>query len=156
MLLVPDPKTRTRRLREVLREARDTYRRHRGASPAPAPPPPVPVRGEDPDVLLDVPRLHVDDIELKLDELHARVALEAHVLDLLRLDVGVTADLRGVDLEIAGVDAEALLKVRLDNLAQIVDRVMRTIESNPQILDGLVRDLGRGLGAGAGALRRAS
>ena len=99
---------------------------------------------------------HVDTIALKLDELHARVALEAHVLDLLRIDVGVSADLRGVDLRIDGVDAEALLKVRLDNLAQIVDRVMSTIESNPQILDGLVRDLGRGLDAGAGALRRAT
>jgi hypothetical protein len=123
----------------------------------PEPPTPrAPDRRDDPDVLLDVPRLHVDDIELKLDELHARVALEAHVLDLLRLDVGVTADLRGVDLEIAGVDAQALLKDRLDNLAQIVDRVMSTIDRNPQLLDGLVRDLGRSLGAGAGALRRAA
>jgi hypothetical protein len=34
--------------------------------------------------------------------------------------------------------------------------VMTTIERNPQTLDALVRDLGRGLGAGAGALRPAA
>jgi hypothetical protein len=106
-----------------------------------------------PDVVLDVPTLHVDEIDLKLKDLKARVALEANVLDLLRLNVGVEAELGGVALNIKGVDAEAHLRVRLDNLTQIVDRVMSTIDDNPQILSGLTEGLGATLaelGDGAG------
>jgi hypothetical protein len=114
---------------------------------------PVAVRRDEPDVVLDIPKLHVDEIDLKLDELKARVALEAHVLDLLRLDVGVDAELRGVGLQIKGVDAEAHLKVRLENLTVIVDRVMKTIDSNPQMIERLTEHLGATLeqvGSGAG------
>jgi hypothetical protein len=168
--------------RAALREARDTYRRHSGAKPAVAEAQPVagpqprhlpaiaergrdavrrlrerqrvPARRDDPDVVLDIPRVHVDEIELKLDELKARVALEAHVLDLLRLDVGVEADVRGVDLRIAGVEAEAQLKVRLENLTVIIDRVMDTIDANPQLLAGLADRLGEVGARAAGELAR--
>jgi hypothetical protein len=114
---------------------------------------PPPVQQDDPDVVLDISKLHVDEIDLTIDELKARVALEAHVLDLLRLDVGVDAELRGVGLKIKGVDAQALLKVRLENLSTIVERVMDTIDRNPQILEGLTERLGATLenvGSGAG------
>ena len=99
-------------------------------------------RRDDPDVYLDVSRLHVDEVDLKVAELDARVALEARLLDLLHLNVGVDARLRGVELDIEGVDAQALLKVRLDNLTTIVDRVMSTIDNNPQMLEHLVARLG--------------
>jgi hypothetical protein len=106
-------------------------------------PAPTPSEARDaPDVHLDVSRLHVDRVDLKVDELAARVALQAHVLDLLRLDVGVDANLRGVSLEIDGVDAEAELDVRLEHLTTIVDRVMSTIDRNPQLLEHLIHRLG--------------
>jgi uncharacterized protein involved in outer membrane biogenesis len=142
-MLLPSHKPRAdlTRLRGALSNARETYRRHRDADrakPVPIPPDePRPVRGDEPDVVLDVPRLHVDEIDLKLEALTARVALDAHVLDLLRLNVGVDAELRGVDLKIKGVDAEAQLKVRLENLTVILDRVMSTVDQNPQILQQL-------------------
>jgi hypothetical protein len=155
------------RLRAALERARETYREYSGAEEEePAHPAkrkaevveraPLPVRPrtEDPDVYLDVPKLEVDEIDLKLDELRARVALQARVLDLVQLDVGVDAELSGVELDIKGVSAEALLKVRLDNLAVIVDRVMRTVESNPGFLQSLTDNLGstvERLGNGAGA-----
>jgi hypothetical protein len=170
------------RARAALREARQSYRRHSGAEPAVAvieataerqdrQLPSIaergrdavrrlrerrrfPARRDDPDVVLDIPRVHVDEIELKLDELHARVALEAHVLDLLRLDVGVEADVRGVDLKIAGVEAEARLKVRLENLTMILDRVMDTIDANPQIISGLADRLGEVGARAAGEIAR--
>src|SRR3712207_169406 len=101
------PMTRRRQVLAALQDARATYRRISSAdeaptqdvSPAPevvAPPraapetasAPVPVDARvDHDVVLDVPTVHVDEIDLSLEELKARVALEAHVLDLLRLDV---------------------------------------------------------------------
>jgi hypothetical protein len=110
---------------------------------------------EDPDVFLDVSSLKVDEIDLELDALKARVALEAEVLDLLKLNVGVDAELGRVNLQIKGVEASALLKVRLDNLTTIIDRVMSTIDNNPQLLERLIDRVGgtvEELGAGAGAL----
>src|SRR5512147_634631 len=68
---------------------------------------------DEPDVLLDVPVVNVDEIQFELDNLHARVSLHAEVLDLVRLSVGVHAELGKVELSIKGVEAQALLRVRL-------------------------------------------
>jgi len=92
----------------------------------------------DPDVLLDVPEVKVDRIALDVEDLRARVSLQADVLDLLRLHVGVDAVLGRVHLEIDGVDAQAMLKVRLDNVAMIIKDVLRTIDRNPELIAGAV------------------
>jgi len=108
---------------------------------------------DEPDVLLDVPVLQVEEISLEVDDLRARVALEADVLDLLKLHVGVDAELGRVQLTIKGVEAQALLKVRLDNVAGILDRVMTTIDNNPAIVERLTEQIGtavEGVGTGAG------
>ena len=105
--------------------------------------------GADPDVLLDVPVLKVDSIHFELDDLDAHVALKAQVLDLVKLNVGVDVHLGKVRLDIKGVEAQALLKVRLDHVAAIVDRVLTTLDRNPD----LVKSLGRAVeevGSGAG------
>jgi hypothetical protein len=107
----------------------------------------------EPDVLLDVPQLRVDEISLEVENLQARVSLEADVLDLLRLHVGVDATLGRVQLTIKGVEAQVLLKAHLDNVARILDRVLTTIDNNPQIVERLTEHVGRGVervAAGAG------
>ena len=93
-------------------------------------------RGRDgePDVLLDVSELRVEEISLEVEDLTAHVSLEVGVLDLLKLHVGVDATLGGVQLTIKGVEAKVLLKVRLDNVARIIDRVFDTIDNNPEIV----------------------
>src|SRR5919109_1083721 len=96
----------------------------------------------EPDVLLDVPVVKVDEINLDVEELRARVSLQAQVLDLLRLNVGADVFIGQVGLEIKGVEAQALLKVRLDNVARIVDRVLATIDRNPQILEQITEGVG--------------
>ncbi|MTD55103.1 hypothetical protein [Amycolatopsis pithecellobii] len=88
----------------------------------------------EPDVLLDVPRLAVEEISLDVESLRARVSLQAEVLDLLKLGVGVDAELTGLHLEIKGVEAEVLLKARLDNVADIINRVLTTVDHNPDIV----------------------
>jgi hypothetical protein len=98
--------------------------------------------GEEPDVLLDVPVVKVDEIIFEVEELRARVSLRAEVLDLLKLNVGADVFIGHVGLEIKGVEAQALLKVRLDNVARILDRVLTTIDRNPQLLEGLVEGAG--------------
>lgn len=89
------------------------------------------------DVLLDVPLLKVDEIELDVENLEAHVSLEAELANLVKLNVGADVRLGKVDLTIKGVEAEALLKVRLDQVAAILDRALTTIDQNPQILERL-------------------
>ncbi|WP_051324862.1 hypothetical protein [Candidatus Solirubrobacter pratensis] len=119
----------------------------------------------EPDVLLDVSDLRVDEISLEVEDLRAQVSLQADVLQLLKLHVGVEAELGRVQLTIKGVEAKVLLKARLDNVARIIDRVMSTIDHNPDMVRELlervgetveevgtragesVGDLGRGAGA---------
>ena len=110
-------------------------------------------RDDEPDVLLDVSELRVDEITLEVDDLTAHVSLEANVLDLLKLHVGVDATLGGVKLTIKGVEAKVLLKVRLDNVARILDRVFDTIDNNPEIIGQLLGGVGQAaaeLDAGTG------
>ncbi|MFJ8032200.1 hypothetical protein [Streptomyces sp. NPDC096032] len=126
-----------------------------------------------PDVYLDVPVLKVDEIDLDVEDLRARVSPQAEVLDLLKLNVGAEVTLGRVHLGISGVEAQAQLKVRLDNVPVIIDRVLTTLDSNPEFLHELARDVGsavrsrgpcvwsgpvwaRGGGPGAQVARRAS
>jgi hypothetical protein len=96
----------------------------------------------EPDVLLDIPQLRVDEIILEVEDLRAHVSVQADVLNLLRLSVGADVQLGGVHLEIKGVEAQALLKVRLDKVAEIINRVLATIDRNPEIVDQIVSPLG--------------
>jgi hypothetical protein len=106
-------------------------RHGRGGEPSP-----------EPDVLLDVPQLRVEEIILEVEDLRAHVSVQAEVLNLLRLSVGADVQLGGVHLDIKGVEAQALLKVRLDKVAEIINRVLATIDRNPQIIDQIVGPLG--------------
>ena len=96
----------------------------------------------EPDVLLDVSQLRVEEIILEVEDLRAHVSVQADVLNLLRLSVGADVQLGGVHLEIKGVEAQALLKVRLDKVAEIINRVLSTIDRNPEIVDQIVGPLG--------------
>ena len=114
---------------------------------------PEPISDGGPDVYLNVPMVKVDEIAFELDNLEAHVSLNAAVLDLLKLNVGADVFLGKVNLEIKGVEAQALLEVRLDNVAVILDRVLTTLDRNPEILQHIgrgVESAARGIGSGAG------
>jgi hypothetical protein len=108
----------------------------------------------EPDVLLDVPQLRVEEIILEVEDLRAHVSVQADVLNLLRLSVGADVQLGGVHLEIKGVEAQALLKVRLDKVAEIINRVLSTIDRNPEIVDQIVGPLGAAASELEGTLGR--
>ncbi|MFC4149053.1 hypothetical protein ACFO0M_22610 [Micromonospora mangrovi] len=93
----------------------------------------------EPDVLLDIPELTVDQIRLAVDGLDADLSLRARLANLLQIDAGVRVHLEGVELDVTGVSAEALLKVRLEKLVQILDRALTTIDRNPNVIDALAR-----------------
>src|ERR671914_604107 len=104
---------------------------------------------DGPDVLLDIPVVKVDEIDLEIDDLHAQVAVMAQVQDLVQLSVGVDARLGKVELKIEGVEAQALLKARLHNVSAILERVVTTLDRNPELLSSIgkaVEDVGGGAG----------
>jgi hypothetical protein len=102
-----------------------------------------------PDVLLDVPELKIDSIHFELDDLDAHVAAKANVLNLVKLTVGIDVHLSRVKLDVKGVEAQLVLKARLDHVAAIVDRLMTSLDRNPELVKGLSRAVSE-IGQGAG------
>lgn len=99
--------------------------------------------GQTPDVLLDIPTVKVDEIKLEVDHLEARVALKAELANLVRLDVGAEVGIGHVNLDIKGVEAQALLKVRLKQVAQILERALGLIDRHPEILTSILKPVGQ-------------
>jgi hypothetical protein len=52
---------------------------------------------------------------------------------------GVHVSLGEVEIDIAGVEAEAQLEVRLEKLYDILDRALSTLYRNPEILESLMK-----------------
>ena len=96
---------------------------------------------QEPDVLLDVSELEVDRINLEAEDLRAHVSILVELANLLNLSVGVDARLERVKLEIEGVEAEVLLKVRLKHVRAILEKALDTIDEHPEILRILARSL---------------
>ncbi len=86
------------------------------------------------DVILEIPELSVDSIGLTVRDVRAHVALDANAMNFVTLTAGVDVRIKEVQLGITDVFAEAYLYVDLDNVARIVDRVILTLDRNPQIL----------------------
>lgn len=97
---------------------------------------------EDPDVVLDVPVLKVEELELEVDNLRAQVSVQAELADMVKLNVGVDVNLGKVKLGIKGVEAQALLKVRLENIRAILEQALNAIDRDPSILERLAKGVG--------------
>jgi hypothetical protein len=109
----------------------------------------------EPDVLLDVPVLNVGAINLEVKGLRAHVAVLAELANLVNLSVGVDARLDEVKLTIEDVEAQALLKVRLEHVRAILEKALETIAENPQILESLARTVDQTAEQVGGAAREA-
>ena len=100
----------------------------------------------EPDVLLDVPNISVEEITLEVENLRAHLSLDARVANLVSLTAGADVAIDKVKLTIKGVQAEAHLVVRLDNVAAILDRTLTTIDRNPEILVKLLETVDKTVG----------
>ena len=98
---------------------------------------------QEPDVLLDVSELEVDKITLEVEDLRAHVSILVELANLLNISVGVDARLDQVKLEIEGVEADVLLKVRLKHIRAILEKALDTIGEHPEILRILARSISR-------------
>lgn len=106
------------------------------------------------DVVLNVPALCVDRLRLRVDDLDARISLDARVANLVRVSAGADVELGTLDLGIEGVRARALLLIDLENVVQVVDRVLGFIDAHPEIVDqlaGTVEGLAGTVGSVAGS-----
>jgi hypothetical protein len=99
------------------------------------------------DVILEIPELSVDSIGLTVSDVRAHIALDANAMNLVQLTAGVDVGIKKVQLGIVGVLAEAYLYVDLDNVAKIVNRVVQTLDRNPQILIQVLKTVDTGVNA---------
>ena len=104
------------------------------------------------DVILEVPELSVDSIGLTVKDVRAHVALDANAMNLVQITAGVDVGIKQVQLGIVGVFAEAYLYVDLDNVARIVDRVVQTLDRNPEILTQVLKTVDVGVNSLTGSL----
>ena len=93
---------------------------------------------EQPDVILDVPDLSVEQITLEVENLKVDISLDARLANLLKLTAGAQASIDKVKLDIKGVHAQATLVVRLDNVRAIIERTLQTLDNNPQLVTQLL------------------
>ncbi len=90
---------------------------------------------DDTDVVLDVPVLKVEELDLEVEELRAHISARAELAGFLNIDVGVNAYVDGLKLSIKGVEAQVQLKVKLERILGSIDRALEAIDNNPDILD---------------------
>jgi hypothetical protein len=100
------------------------------------------------DVYVDAPVVKVDEIKFELDDLRAHLAVLAEVGHFVQLSAGVGVRLGKVELDIQGVETEALLEARLRNVTKILGRVLTTLDRNPELLQSVGEALGD-VGGGA-------
>ena len=96
------------------------------------------MQGEQPDVLLDIPNLSVDEITIYVQNLEVDISLDARLANLLQRTAGADASIDQVKLGIKGVQATATLVVRLDNVRAIIERTLQTLDNNPQLVTQLL------------------
>jgi hypothetical protein len=100
------------------------------------------------DVYVDAPVVRVDEISFEIDDLRAHLAALAEVGHFVQINAGVGVRLGKVELEIQGVETQALLEVRLENVGKILERVVTSLERNPELLKSVGEALGD-VGGGA-------
>lgn len=108
----------------------------------PSPPSPLAqqaMAGSDqPDVLLDVPNLSVEQLTIDVANLDVNIALDARLANLLKLTAGADVHVDQVKIDLKGVRAQATLIVRLDNVRAIIERTLQTLDNNPQLVTQLL------------------
>lgn len=86
-------------------------------------------------MLLRVPELSVEKIELDVDNLQAEINLAAQVANLVEVNAGIQVGVTKVNITIADVDAELELIIRLGNLVDIVNRTLASLDLNPLLIN---------------------
>jgi hypothetical protein len=100
------------------------------------------------DVYVDAPVVKVDEIKFEMDDLRAHLAVLAEAGQFVQVNAGAAVRLGKVELDIQGVETQALLEARLRNVTKILGRVLTTLDRNPELLQSVGEALGD-VGGGA-------
>jgi hypothetical protein len=100
----------------------------------------IPRNRLDYDLVLDIPRLCIDYLELHVDSLRARVSLDARIAGMVRLSAGAGVAIDDVNLTLRNVRATALLAVDLSRLVRLVDLTMAYLDNHPDALRRALRN----------------
>jgi hypothetical protein len=100
------------------------------------------------DVYVDAPVVRVEEIKFEMDDLRAHLAVLAEAGHFVQLNVGAGVRLGKVELDIQGVETQALLEARLHHVSAILERVLTTLDRNPKLLKSVGDALGD-VGGGA-------
>jgi hypothetical protein len=100
------------------------------------------------DVYIDAPVVKVDEIKFELDDFRAHLAVLAEAGHFVQVSAGAGVRLGKVELEIQGVETQALLEARLRNVTKLLGRVLTTLDRNPELLQSVGEALGD-VGGGA-------
>lgn len=95
-----------------------------------------------PDVLLDVPALNAEQVDLQAEQVRVRVSFGAELGNMVKINVGLEAEVDNFELQVKGLQAQAQLKARLDNVREIFSEVLTTLENNPSMAQDLMGDMG--------------
>ncbi|PVI06261.1 hypothetical protein DM02DRAFT_552784 [Periconia macrospinosa] len=94
----------------------------------------------EPDVFLNA-SVHVGEINIEVQNLTAKINLDAQVLQLLSFNAGVDLSISKVQLLIQNVTARVFLEARLTNLVLMINDTLSSIDLNPILVE-----LGNGIG----------
>ncbi|KAG8624159.1 hypothetical protein KVT40_009135 [Elsinoe batatas] len=86
-----------------------------------------------PDVFLNA-TASVGEISIGVQNLSAKINVDAQILGLLNFGAGVDLSINRVDLIIQNVSARVLLEARLGNLVTMIDDVLDSIDLNPLLV----------------------
>lgn len=115
----------------------------------------VTASGDQPDVLLDIPNLSIDELTIDVANLDAHIALDARLANLLKLTAGADVTIDQVKIQLKGVKAQATLVVRLDNVRAIIERTLQTLDNNPQLVTQLLSTVDNTVGTVGGVANNA-
>jgi hypothetical protein len=97
---------------------------------------------DEPDVYVYVPKVRVGELFIDVERLEAHLALRTQVANLVNLVAGVHVAVDTVKVDLKDVEAEAELKVRLENTYNILDRTLTTLDQNPEVVERLLDTAG--------------
>jgi methyl-accepting chemotaxis protein len=110
---------------------------------------------DQPDVILDIPNLSIDEVTVDVQNLKVDISLDARLANLLKLTAGAQASIDQVKIQIKGVQATATLVVRLDNVRAIIERTLQTLDNNPQLVTQLLSTVDNTVGTVGGVANNA-
>ena len=107
-----------------------------------------------PDVLLDIPDLTVDNMELEVHDLHVDLKIDTRVahslkkkarrgkinlpVPLVKFCPNVEVNMGSASVKINSLRANALCVVRLNNMRRIVADALHTVERNPEVIAAMI------------------